>query len=228
MVGPGRLAPGCRLEMLQTALVASEPTWLVWTRALRTIAQSGLNYASDEYDLERYRDVRRIAAELAAAHTDVDAELIEGLFAANSGHPTPKIDVRAAVIVSQRILLVRERSDAGWALPGGWADPGESPSEAVVRETREEAGVDVRATKLIALYDRARQGHPPHSEYIYKAIFACDPLGPGAPRASGETDGADFFDPTGLPELSAGRTTPAQIARAFEHHADSSLATDFD
>ena len=207
------------------------PAWaersLTWWRSC---SMSGRRGRSSHFTTPTVATVTLNIAEgdCAAAHTDVDAELIEGLFAANSGHPTPKIDVRAAVIVSQRILLVRERSDAGWALPGGWAGPGESPSEAVVRETREEAGVDVRATKLIALYDRARQGHPPHSEYIYKAIFACDPLGPGAPRASGETDGADFFDSTGLPELSAGRTTPAQIARAFEHHADSSLATDFD
>jgi len=205
-----------------------DPQWLSWTRSLQAIAQAGLNYAEDEYDVQRYREVRRIAAELAAAHSETSAEAIEGIFARGSGHPTPKVDVRAAIIIAGEILLVRERSDGGWTLPGGWADPGESPSEAVARETREEAGVQVRATKLIALFDRARQGHPPHAEYIYKAIFACEPLGPLAPQPSGETDRAAFFAPEMLPELSAGRTTGAQIARAFAHHADPLLATEFD
>jgi len=214
--------------MRQDLVMASEPSWLSWTRALRAIAQAGLTYANDKHDIERYGQVRRIAAEIAAAHSDSPSEMIEGIFATNVGHPTPKIDVRAAVIVSGAILLVRERSDGGWTLPGGWADPGESPSEAVAREVREEAGLDVRAVKLIALYDRARQGHPPHADYIYKALFACTPLGAAAPRPSGETDGAAFFDPAALPKLSVNRTTPAQIERALAHHANPTLITEFD
>jgi ADP-ribose pyrophosphatase YjhB (NUDIX family) len=208
--------------------VTSDPDWLAWTRTLRDIAQAGLAYANDGYDIDRYLRVRCVAAELAAAHTDAPRETIEGVFAADAGHPTPKIDVRAAVVVAGRILLVRERSDGGWTLPGGWADPGESPSEAVIREVREESGLAVRATKLIALYDRARQGHPPHAEYIYKAIFACELSGPGRPRPSDETDAVAFFAPSAIPGLSLGRTTPAQIARAIAHHADPSLPTEFD
>jgi ADP-ribose pyrophosphatase YjhB (NUDIX family) len=197
-------------------------------RALQTIAQSGLKYATDEYDRERYREVRRIAAELAAAHNSAGPDIIEGLFAAESGHPTPKVDVRAAIIVSERILLVRERADGGWTLPGGWADPGESPSEAAARETREESGLDVRTTKLIALYDRARHNYPPHIEYIYKAIFACDLIGDAVPHASDETDAAEFFRADELPVLSTGRTTAQQIERVFAHHEDPSLPTEFD
>jgi ADP-ribose pyrophosphatase YjhB (NUDIX family) len=208
--------------------MASEPAWLSWTRALQAVAQAGLNYAEDEYDIARYRDVRRIAAEIAAAHSDSPPEVIEGIFATGAGHPTPKVDVRAAVVLSGAILLVRERSDGLWTLPGGWADPGETPSESVVREVREEAGVEVRAVKLIALYDRARQGHPPYPDSVYKAVFACDPIGPVAPRPSGETDAAAFFAPAALPELSPGRTTATQIARALAHHADPALATEFD
>jgi ADP-ribose pyrophosphatase YjhB (NUDIX family) len=208
--------------------VASEPDWLSWVRTLEAIAQAGLNYASDEYDVARYQDVRRIAAEIAAARSDTSAEVIERMFAAESGHPTPKVDVRAAVVVSGEILLVRERSDGQWTLPGGWADPGESPAEAVTREAREEAGVEVRAVKLIALYDRVHQGHPPYPFSVYKAVFACEPLGEVDPHPSGETDGAAFFDPAALPQLSPGRTTSAQIARALAHHADPSLATEFD
>jgi ADP-ribose pyrophosphatase YjhB (NUDIX family) len=197
-------------------------------RSLQTIAQSGLNYATDDYDRARYREVRRIAAELAAAHSNARPDIIEGLFAAESGHPTPKIDVRAAIVVSERILLVREREDGGWTLPGGWADPGESASEAAARETREEAGLDVRATKLIALYDRARRNYPPHVHYIYKAIFACDLIGDAVPHASDETDGAEYFAADKIPALSTGRTTPHQIERVFAHHEDPSLPTEFD
>ena len=205
-----------------------EPDWLTWTRALQAIAQAGLEFTTGEYDVLRYRDVRRIAAEIAAAHSDAPPEVIEGLFADNVGYPTPKVDVRAAVIVSGEILLVRERSDGRWTLPGGWADPGETPATAVAREVREEAGVEVRAVKLIGLYDRAHQGHPPYPYSVYKALFACEPIGPVAPRPAGETDGAAFFDPATLPPLSPGRTTASQIARALAHHADPSLATDFD
>ncbi|HEX3875058.1 MAG TPA: NUDIX hydrolase [Solirubrobacteraceae bacterium] len=205
-----------------------EPDWLAWTRALQVIAQAGLTYANDEFDIARYTDVRRIAAELAAAHTDTPAETIDRIFATDTGHPTPKIDVRGAIVAAGRILLVRERSDGRWTLPGGWADPGESPSQAVSREVHEESGLTVRAVKLIALYDRARHGHPPRVESIYKAIFACELSGPGMPRPSNETDAAAFFRPTALPDLSLGRTTPAQIARAIAHHADPSLPTEFD
>jgi ADP-ribose pyrophosphatase YjhB (NUDIX family) len=217
------------VEIRQAELVASsEPRWLAWVRSLQTIAQSGLNYATDDYDRDRYREVRRIAAELAAANSDADPDIIEGLFAAGSGHPTPKVDVRAAIVVSERILLVREVADGGWTLPGGWADPGESPSEAAARETREEAGVDVRATKLIALYDRARRNYPPHIECIYKAIFSCELIGDAVPHASDETDGVEFFPADKLPALSTGRTTAQQIERVFAHHNNPSLPTEFD
>jgi len=209
-------------------VVSAEPPWLDWVRSLQAIAQAGLTYASDEYDIERYHAVRRVAAEIASAQSGTPPEMIHGLFAAATGYPTPKVDVRGAVIGAGRILLVRERSDGAWTLPGGWADPGESPSEAVAREVLEEAGVRVRAVKLIALYDRARQGHPVHSESIYKAIFSCQALEHLAPRASGETDAAAFFDADALPELSVGRTTHAQIARVMAHHADPALPTEFD
>ena len=206
----------------------TEPRWLTWSRTLKAIAQAGLTYAKDPFDIERYVAVRRVAAEIAAAHSDSSAESIEDIFAAEVGYPTPKVDVRGAVVVSGRILLVHERRDGGWTLPGGWADPGESPGEAVARETLEEAGIAVRPVKLIALYDRTRHGHPVHADYIYKAFFLCEPVGASVPMPSQETDGAEYFDPKVLPELSLGRTTPAQIALAMEHYADPALATDFD
>jgi ADP-ribose pyrophosphatase YjhB (NUDIX family) len=207
---------------------SNPPDWLRWSRALQGIAQAGLTYAQDPYDLERYRDVRRVAAEIAAHGSGGDIEQITGFFASERGYPTPKIDVRAAVIADERILLVQERDDGGWTMPGGWADVGESAAEAAVRETREEAGVEVSAVKLIALYERERHGHPWHPEFSYKAFFACQVRDAAEPAAGLETTGAAFVDRRRLPELSLARITPAEIELAFVHHAAPELATEFD
>lgn len=210
---------------------ATVPSWLRWSRALQSIGQTGLTYARDPYDLERYREIVRLAAEIAAAGSGGDAEAILGFFASQRGYPTPKIDVRAAVIVEGRILLVRERDDGGWSMPGGWADIGESAAEAVQRETAEETGVEVRAEKLIALLERERHGHPPHPEFSYKAFFACSPVGEVPPRLAGQSadsDGAGFFAPDQLPDLSVARITRGEIELAFRHHTSPELPTEFD
>lgn len=204
------------------------PRWLEWVRALQGVAQAGLTYARDPYDIERYREVRRVAAEIGAEHAAQDAGAIERFFASARGYPTPKMDVRSAVIVNRRILLVQERDDGGWALPGGWADVGESAAEAAMRETREETGLEVRAIKLIALYDRERRGHPPHAEHSYKAFFACEACGTPALRAGTDMQDARFFDRAELPPLSRTRVTPEQITLAFAHHANPELPTEFD
>lgn len=214
------------------------PDWLQWVRALQGIAQAGLTYARDPYDIERYQHIRRIAAEIAGAASGSEPEFIEAFFASQHGYPTPKIDVRAAVIVKGSILLVRERDDGCWSMPGGWADVGESAAESAVRETREEAGMDVRAVKLVALYERERHGHPLHPEFSYKAFFACEPCQAGGlpwamrSRADGtgesEIIGAAFFDPDDLPPLSLARITAEEVALVFEHDRDPRLPTAFD
>ena len=206
----------------------SPPRWLEWSRRLQSVSQAGLTFAESDYDVERYEEVRRVAAEIAAERTAGDPDAIVGFFASQRGYPTPKIDVRAAVIVDERILLVQESDDHGWALPGGWADLGESAAETAVRETHEEAGVEVRARKLIALYERERRGHPPHPEVSYKVFFACSPCGEVEPGPGPETLAAAFFDRRSLPALSLARITPAEIETAFAHHLDPSLPTEFD
>src|SRR5262245_42148027 len=148
----------------------SEPRWLEWARELQSIAQAGLTYAKDPFDVERYQAVRRLAAEMLAAQTGEDADRIHDLFVGEYGHPTPKVDVRGAVFQDDTILLVKERVDGGWTLPGGWADVNESPAEAVVREVFEESGYQTRAVKLLALYDRRKHEHPPHPWHIYKVF----------------------------------------------------------
>lgn len=209
--------------------VGGTPEWLAWVRELQGVAQAGLTYSRDPYDRERFEQVRGVAAAMAAAATGGDHQAIEGFFAAERGYPTPKIDVRAAVIDRSRILLVRERDDGTWSLPGGWADVGESPAAAAERETLEEAGLPVRAVKLLALYDREQRGHPPHPEYSYKAIFACTRVGPATkPSTQFETAGADWFERDALPPLSVMRVLPEQIELAFRHAAEPGLPTEFD
>jgi ADP-ribose pyrophosphatase YjhB (NUDIX family) len=203
------------------------PAWLDWTKRLQAIAQTGLTYADDQYDIERYEQIRDIAAEIAAAHSDAEFEHIRSLFADQAGYATPKVDVRGAVFRDNTILLVKERSDGGWTLPGGWADVGDSPGNAVVREIAEESGYLTRVVKLLAFYDRNKHGHPPYPFHAYKIFFLCELIG-GAAATSGETEAVGFFREDALPELSLPRVMPAQIARLFAHYRHPEWPTDFD
>jgi ADP-ribose pyrophosphatase YjhB (NUDIX family) len=201
---------------------------LLWARQLQAISQNGITYAINNYDLERYTHIQRLAAEMMAS-TDprVTPQRVAEFFSREGGHATPKVDVRAAVILDNRILLVREISDGGWTLPGGWADVGDSPSIAAVREVKEESGYDVKVTKLVAVYDRNRHGHPPIPYHAYKLFFLCELTG-GEPATSNETDAVDFFAEEYLPPLSLTRTLPEQIALMFRHHRNRDLPAEFD
>jgi len=203
--------------------------WLNWAQQLQAIAQNGFTYCENPYDLERYRQVRQIAAEMMAAHADVEPSFVSRLFAKEEGYATPKVDVRGAVFQGDKILLVKEREDGCWTLPGGWVDVGESPSEAVVREVYEESGYQTKALKLLALYDRnhPRHGHPPLRHHVYKVFFQCEIIG-GAPAPNLETSTVEFFSIEEIPELSLTRVIPSQIVRLFEHYHHSDWQTDFD
>jgi len=201
---------------------------LAWARQLQAISQNGLTYAVNDYDRERYAHVEKIAAEMmAATDPEVTPQNLVEFFNREAGHATPKVDVRAGVFRDDRILLVREISDGGWTLPGGWADVGDSPSVAAVREVKEESGFDVKVTKLVAAYDRDRHPHPPIPYHAYKLFFLCELTG-GAAATSNETDGVDFFAEDKLPPLSLTRTLPEQIALMFRHYREPGLATVFD
>ncbi len=194
------------------------------------MAQTGLTYASDPFDIERYTALRRIAAEMAADSSEAEIVTLEKDFARDTGYATPKVDVRGVIFDAEgEILLVRERSDGKWTLPGGWADVGDSPSENVEREIFEEAGFQARATKLLAVYDRSRHEHPPVLHYVYKLFFLCEITG-GEAAAGGtpETDGVAFFAQGELPPLSTGRVTAAQLDRFFERRLHPEAPTDFD
>lgn len=210
---------------------AGLPRLLDWTRRLQAVAQTGLTFAKDPYDLERYHAIRRLAAEMANAGADgLGVEEAVELFARDTGYTTPKVDVRAVVFDAEgRLLLVRERSDGGWTLPGGWADVGVTPAENVVREVREESGFEVRAVKVLAVYDRDRHPHPPMLAHVYKLFVHCEIVGGAALQETPETVGAEFFAEGAIPEaLSTGRVTLSQIRRFFEHGRQPDLPTDFD
>ncbi len=209
-------------------MTGGDSRWLEWGRRLQAVAQNGLEWAQSPFDERRWADVRRVAAELMSAHSDGDVEQVTSLFAGQLGYATPKVDVRGVVFLDDRLLLVREAEDGRWTLPGGWADITDSPSEAVVREVAEEAGYRTRATKLLACLDRSRHGPvPPLPWRIYKLFFRCEVLGETTADPL-ETLEAGWFAEHALPELSAGRATPAIIALMFAHHRDAARPTDFD
>jgi len=208
-------------------VTAERPAWLRLAERIQAIAQTGLAYARDPYDRERYQELRGIAAEMAASGLGVSRAEVEVAFASGLGYPTPKIDVRALVFRGDELLLVRERRSGRFTFPGGWADVGDTPGAAAERETLEESGYRVRATKLIALLDKARHEHPPSIDYTYKVLIGCRLEG-GEPATSHEIDAVSFFARTAIPELDLDRTTPGQIALAWAHHDDPTRPTDFD
>ena len=203
------------------------PRWLLWAQEIQALAQNGLTYCKDSYDRERYLRLQAIAAEMIAEGSEGSLEHLAKLFALETGYATPKAEVRAVVIQEGRILMVREASDGLWALPGGWADVGQTPREAVERELREETGFEGLASRLLAVYDRNRQGHPPHVYSVYRLFFRCEIVG-GQARPSHETPEVGFFPLDALPELSIPRILPQQIERLFALHDAEDRATDFD
>jgi ADP-ribose pyrophosphatase YjhB (NUDIX family) len=189
-----------------------EPKWLEWAQRIQAISQIGLTYAKDPFDLERYAALRDLAMEIVAHQSDTDMMHITDLFAEQQGYATPKVDVRGVVFHEGGLLLVKERQDGGWTLPGGWADVSDSPTQAVEKEIREESGYEARAIKLLAVYDRIKQGHPAQFFNVYKLFIRCELTG-GAAAESIETDGVGFFPGTRVPAaLAQPRPTPPDYA----------------
>ena len=203
------------------------PRWLEWAREIQALAQSGSHYAKDEYERERYRRLAEIAAEIVSEHSQLKHASLLNAFHGQVGYATPRIDVRGAVFHDGRLLLVKERADGGWTMPGGWADVGDTPSEAAEREVLEEAGFRVKARKVVGVYDCNRVG-PLELFHAFKIVFLCDLLD-GEARASAETSEVAFFGPEEIPaQLSSQRTLPRHITEAFATLVDSARPTVFD
>lgn len=184
------------------------------TEKLAAIAQAGLAYSVDAHDRDRFAELQGVSEELLRALTS-EGRSLEGLYSEDVGYRTPKVDVRAVVLRGDAILLVRERIDGKWTVPGGWADIGESPAECVVRELREESGYEGRVLRLLALFDREKHEHPPGPWHTYKVFFLCEVDG-RPEEATLETDGVGFFPIDALPELSTDRVTERQIRTFYD------------
>ncbi|MBV9553971.1 MAG: NUDIX hydrolase N-terminal domain-containing protein [Alphaproteobacteria bacterium] len=209
------------------AVRAAEPTWLGLARELHAIAQTGLHYAGDQYDTQRYARLRVLATEMMAMGSGAAGEQIAALFCQDIGYATPRVGVRGAAFRDGKILMVREAMDGRWAMPGGWADVNQTPRECVEREIWEESGFTARAVKLAAIWDRRRQGFPPSPLSIYTMSFICELTG-GTPQTSLETTEIGFFDENELPDLSPGRNQAHQIRRMFAHYRQPELPAEFD
>jgi ADP-ribose pyrophosphatase YjhB (NUDIX family) len=202
---------------------------LQWVRKVQAIAQNGLEFTHDTFDRDRFEQLQQLVTTILTSELAITPGEVKGLWRGDEGYATPKVDVRGGVFDQDKVLLVRERSDGKWTLPGGWVDVGDAPSFAVEREIREESGYLAKAVKLAALFDKNNpaHGHPPSILHIYKLFFVCELTG-GTATLSNETDGVDFFPVNSLPPLSTGRATQSEIERLYQHQLNRGLPTDFD
>lgn len=205
----------------------SNPRWLDWAREIQSLAQTGLAFTKSHYERLSFSRLSDIAAEILAEHSQLEARGVKRAFSLEPGYATPKVDVRAAVVREGRILLVQEKSDGRWAMPGGWADVGDRPSETAERETREESGFTVRATKLVAAFDANRGPKASMFFHAVKLVFLCELLG-GQAAKSMETLAVDFFDLDGLPPLSEQRTNHRHLEEVRAHLRDPLRPAAFD
>jgi ADP-ribose pyrophosphatase YjhB (NUDIX family) len=200
---------------------------LIWAAELQSIAQAGLTFCNERYDLDRYEKIRNIAVEILHEYTDIDHKKIRELFASETGYQTPKVDIRASVFKDNKILLVKEKTDGAWSLPGGWADVNTSVGESVVRECLEEAGATVKPKRIIAIHLGNKHNNPLFPYTIYKIFVECE-LIENCFIENTETIEAGFFEIDKLPELSIHRNNPDQIKMCFEAKKCKVFETIFD
>lgn len=195
------------------------PQWLKWAREIQSLGQIGLAFSENHYEKARNKRIIEIASEIVEKHTELEKEPVQKVLMNQPGYATPKIDVRSAVIKDGKILLVRETDDKRWAMPGGWADVGDYPSQVAVRETKEESGFDVDVKKIIGVFDANRNGRMLEFFHAFKIVFLCELTG-GEAKISDETLEVGFFDLNNLPELSPNRTNEKHIEEIKKHLVD--------
>lgn len=193
--------------------------WLDMAKRLHALAQAGLEYSGNKYDLDRYHQIRQMSLEILEHFTDLTMEELTGVFSAETGYQTPKVDVRGVVFRENKILMVRETIDGCWSVPGGWADVGLTPFEMAVKEVREEAGLEVIPVRLLAVLDKKRHNHPPDLFHIYKIFILCRETG-GELQGGLETSETGFFGPHDFPPLSEQRITHEQIRLMYAYKED--------
>lgn len=201
--------------------------WLEWAAKLQSIAQAGLTYSENQYDIDRYQQIRRLSVDILHEYTGISYEKVRDLFASETGYQTPKVDIRASVFKDNKILLVREKIDGAWSLPGGWADVNSSVGESAVRECMEEAGAHVLTKRIIAIHQADKHYDFPYPYTIYKIFVECE-LVENNFTENTETLEAGFFPIDSLPPLSTERNTPEQIKMCFEAKKHGLFETVFD
>lgn len=201
--------------------------WLKWAMEIQSLAQIGLAYTDDAYDVERYTRLREIAAEILAQKSDLNLETVKNLFCSETGYQTPKIDTRAAVFENGKILLVHENNGT-WSLPGGWCDVLESVKSNTLKELKEETGLDAQAVKLIAVQDRNKHNKPVYAYGVCKVFVLCDVIG-GKFEENIETTEIKYFSLDELPDhLAEEKVNKEQIKMCFEAYNDENWQTQFD
>ncbi len=201
--------------------------WLEWATRLQSIAQAGLTFGENQYDLDRYQEIRDLSVEILHEYTDISYEKIKDLFASETGYQTPKVDIRASVFKNDRILMVREKIDGSWSLPGGWADVNSSVGESAARECLEEAGAEVRPKRIIAIQLANKHFNFLYPFTIYKVFVECELISNNFSENT-ETMEAGFFSIDSLPPLSTERNTRKQIEMCFEAKQHDLFETIFD
>lgn len=200
--------------------------WLQWAVEIQSIAQAGLAYGRDKFDIERYERLREISAEMISAKAGIPIDTVKGLFCNETGYQTPKLDTRAAIFSNDKILLVKE-GNGKWSLPGGWVDVNVSVKENTIKEVKEEAGLDVTADRIIAVQDRAKHNLPVYAYGVCKIFVLCSVIG-GKFVKNIETTESAYFEEGHLPELATAKNSEEQIKMCFAAYRSKEWTTVFD
>lgn len=201
--------------------------WLEIAKKINSISQTGLTFTKDPFDKERYSELLELSIEIFTNITDIDSQKLKFVFNRDEGYLTPKVSVRAVIIRDNKILLVKEKSDNKWSLPGGYADIGMTPSEIAINEVKEESGFDVKPTRILGLIDYNQHQEKPFPFDVYQLFMECEIIG-GQAQSGLETSAVEFFDPKSLPELSTRRVTKEQLLKMIELNENRNLDPIFD
>jgi ADP-ribose pyrophosphatase YjhB (NUDIX family) len=196
--------------------------WLNEIKKILAIAQTGLAYGNNPYDQDRYNHLVEISQNLLKYYTDNDFEKIKLFFSNEKGYITPKVDIRAVIFDNRKILMVKERIDGLWSIPGGWADVGLTPFGIAIKETNEESGLNIISERVLAIMDNKCHQHPPSLYYTYKIFIQCKVIG-GQLKPGMETRDVKYFDIDDLPPLSVNRITANQINILWNQYQNSTL-----
>lgn len=201
--------------------------WIEIAKKINSIAQTGLTFTKDPFDKERYEELLELSIQIMSNLTNIDSQKLKFVFNRDAGYLTPKISVRAVIIEGNKIMLVKEKSDNKWSLPGGYAEAGMTPGEIAVNEVKEESGYDVKPIRILGLIDYNQHQDKPFPFDVYQLFMECEIIG-GHPQPGLETSAVEFFDAKKLPELSTRRVTKEQVLKMFELQENRNLDPIFD